>query len=51
MVADTERMVALLRGRAYPGLEVDCQVLSGEFHSTAYPLNLSRSLRYLFDGP
>jgi predicted alpha/beta superfamily hydrolase len=51
MVADTERMVALLRGRAYPGLEIDWQVLSGEFHSTAYPLNLSRSLRYMFDAP
>jgi uncharacterized protein len=51
MVADTERMVALLRGRAYPSLEIECEVLPGEYHETAPPLNLSRSLRYLFDAP
>ena len=50
-VADTERMVALLRGRAYPSLEIECEVLPGEYHETALPVNLSRSLRYLFDAP
>ena len=50
-VADTERMVALLRGRAYPSLEIENEVLSGEYHVTAPALNLSRSLRYLFDAP
>ena len=50
-VAPTERMVAVLRGRAYPSLEIECEVLPGEYHDTAPPLNLSRSLRYLFDAP
>jgi len=51
MVADSERMVGLLRGRAYPSLELDYEVLPGEYHQTAPPLNLSRSLRTLFDAP
>lgn len=50
-VAGTERMVAALRSRAYPSLEIECEVLPGEYHETAPPLNLSRSLRYLFDAP
>ncbi|MGZ8762731.1 MAG: alpha/beta hydrolase [Acidimicrobiia bacterium] len=51
MVADTERMVAALRGRRYPSLEIDSMVLPDEFHVTVPHLNLSRSLRYLFDAP
>ena len=50
-VADTERMVDALRSRAYPSLEIECEVLPGEYHETSPPLNLSRSLRYLFDAP
>ena len=49
--ADTERMVAALRGRGYPSLGIACEVLPGEYHETAPPLALSRSLRYLFDAP
>lgn len=51
MVADCERMVERLRGRAYPSLELGCEVLPGEYHHTAPAANLSRSLRYLFDAP
>jgi predicted alpha/beta superfamily hydrolase len=51
MVVDCERMVAALRGRAYPSLDLGHEVLPGEYHETAPPLNLSRSLRYLFDAP
>jgi len=51
MVADLQRMVGQLRGRSYPSLTIDSEVLPGEFHLTALPLNLSRSLRYLFDVP
>ncbi len=51
MVAAAERMVATLRGRAYPSLEIEYEVLPGEYHETAPPLTLSRSLRYLFDAP
>jgi predicted alpha/beta superfamily hydrolase len=50
-VAHTERLVALLRSRSYPSLEIESEVLPGEYHETAPPLNLSRSLRYLFDAP
>lgn len=50
-VAYAERMVAALRGRAYASLEIECEVLPGEYHETAPPLNLSRSLRYLFGAP
>jgi predicted alpha/beta superfamily hydrolase len=51
MVADTERMVSAMRGRRYPGLDVENVVLPGEFHVTVPIVNLSRSLRYLFDAP
>ena len=51
MVADTEKMAAALRGRHYPSLEIDSVILPDEFHVTVQHLNLSRSLRYLFDAP
>ncbi len=51
MVADTQRMVACLRGRGYPGLELGSVVLPDEFHVTVPHVNLSRSLRFLFDAP
>ena len=44
-------MVALLRGRNYPSLEIDSVVLPDEFHVTVAHLNLSRSLRYLYNAP
>jgi predicted alpha/beta superfamily hydrolase len=51
MVADTEKMAAALRGRNYPSLEIGSVILPDEFHVTVQHLNLSRSLRYLFDAP
>jgi uncharacterized protein len=51
MVADTERMVFSLRARQYPNLDIASVVLPDEFHITVPPVNLSRSLRYLFDAP
>jgi predicted alpha/beta superfamily hydrolase len=51
MVADAERMVTSLRMREFPGLAIDSVVLPGEFHITVPQLNLSRSLRSLFDAP
>jgi hypothetical protein len=51
LVAYTERMVAALRSRTYPSLEIEYELLPGEYHETSPPLNLSRSLRYLFDAP
>jgi predicted alpha/beta superfamily hydrolase len=51
MVADTQRMVASLRGRRYSSLELDSVVLPDEFHITVAHVNLSRSLRHLFGAP
>ena len=51
MVADAQRFVASLRMRDFPSLVIDSVVLAGEFHITVPLLNLSRSLRYLFDAP
>jgi uncharacterized protein len=51
MVADAERMVASLRGRGYPSLQIEYEVLPGEYHQTGPPLSLSRSLRYVFGAP
>jgi hypothetical protein len=44
-------MSKLLLARNYPGLHLECEVLPGEYHQTAPPVNLSRSLRFLFDAP
>ena len=51
MVSDMQRMVTVLRSRAYPGLTIESEVLPREFHMTAPPLNLTRSLRYFFGAP
>jgi predicted alpha/beta superfamily hydrolase len=51
MVADAERLVTSLRRREFPSLAIDSVVLPGEFHITVPQLNLSRSLRHLFDAP
>lgn len=51
LVADAERMVAALRSRQYPSLVIEFEVLPGEYHETALPVNLSRSVRYLYDMP
>ena len=39
-VADTERMVATLRSRAYPSLEIEYELLPREYHETSPPLNV-----------
>jgi len=51
MVADMRRMVSSLRSRNYRSLQMDAAVFAGEFHITVPFLNLSRSLRFLFDAP
>jgi len=51
MVADTERMVASLRGRRYPSLSIGDVVLPGEYHVTVPQLSLSRALRFLYGAP
>jgi predicted alpha/beta superfamily hydrolase len=51
MVADMQRMVELLRGRGYPSLELESEVLAEEYHETAAPQALSRALRWLYGAP
>ena len=51
MVADMERMVSSLARRDYPSLELASAVFPDEFHITVPLLNLTRSLRHLFDAP
>jgi uncharacterized protein len=51
MVADMERMVAMLRGRGYPGLELRSEVLEDEYHDTAPPFAMSHGLRWLHGAP
>jgi hypothetical protein len=51
LVGQAERMVRQLEARGYPGLEIEFEVLPGEYHATAGPLNVSRSLRRLFGAP
>lgn len=51
MVADTVRLVSTLRRRRYPSLRIESAIFPDEFHITVAHLNLSRSLRYLFDAP
>jgi hypothetical protein len=50
-IADTQRMVEQLRSRNYPSLAIDFEVLPREYHHTAPPLALSRSLRFLLEAP
>ena len=50
-VGDTQRMVTQLRGRDYPSLDIDFEILPREYHQTAPPLALSRSLRFLLNAP
>jgi hypothetical protein len=51
MVDQAERMVRQLEARGYPSLQIGFEVLPGEYHATAGPLNVSRSLRRLFGAP
>lgn len=51
MIGMTERMVGALRGRAYPSLEIEYELLAGEYHETGPPAAMSRSLRRLLGAP
>jgi predicted alpha/beta superfamily hydrolase len=51
MEADAWHLAERLIERNYPSLKIEYQSFPGEFHATAWPLNLSRSLRYLYDAP
>ena len=50
-VRDAQRMVDALRRRGYPHLDIEHEVLPGEYHDTSPAVNLSRSIRYLFNAP
>ncbi len=44
-----ERLVALLRERAYPELAWTAEIIPGETHASVIPFALSRGIRWLFD--
>lgn len=50
MVTDARRMVGALRGRDYPSLQVELEVLEGEDHLSVAPRGFTRGLKYLL-GP
>jgi hypothetical protein len=50
-IADQNRLVAALQSRHYPSLVMESEILTSEFHMTVGQLNLSRSLRCLFNAP
>jgi hypothetical protein len=51
LVADAALLVSRLERRKYPSLELGYRTVPDEYHLTVGWLNLSWSLRYLFDGP
>ena len=51
MVEDMQRMVAVLKSRAFPGLTLDSEVLHDEFHLTGGFAQFSHGMRYLFGAP
>ncbi len=51
MVEDQSRFAAILRGRAYEGLEVRDEIIGGATHQTTFPIGLVRGLMWLHEGP
>ncbi len=50
-VGDLDRMAHALRRRDYPSLELEAEVLAGEYHDTAAPSSASRALRWPYGAP
>lgn len=51
IVADAALLASRLERRGYPNLDLGHRVFPDEYHLTVGPLNLSWSLRHLFDAP
>lgn len=50
MVGDTRAFERMLEARGYPGLRIDHEVLTDEDHLTAFPVAISRGLRWALPG-
>jgi uncharacterized protein len=50
MVGDTRAFERMLEARGYPGLRIDHEVLADEDHVTAFPVAVSRGLRWALPG-
>jgi len=50
VVKDMQDMVAALRSRSYPSLNIGSEVLDDEFHLTAAPRCFIKSLRFYFEA-
>ena len=48
MVADQARLVALLKDRNYPGLEIKATVVEDGFHETTFPVGLMQGMQWLY---
>lgn len=47
MVDDVERFAAVLRGRGYPSLEIETEVVPDETHNSIFPVAFTRGIRWL----
>lgn len=48
MVADQARLVAVLKGRNYPGLRIRTTVVADGFHETTFPIGLMQGMQWLY---
>lgn len=51
MTRNFDRFVEILTARSYEGLEWQAHVFAGENHQSVIPANVSRGLRFIYDGP
>ena len=48
MVSNLDDLIARLRARHYPNLEIHHEVFAGEHHSTMFPAGFTRALVTLY---
>jgi predicted alpha/beta superfamily hydrolase len=51
MVADQARLIAVLKGRNYPGLQIKETVVEDGFHETTFPIGLMKGMQWLYLAP
>jgi hypothetical protein len=50
MVSNLDELIARLRSRGYPGLELVHDVFADEHHTTVFPAGVTRGLVKLYGG-
>lgn len=48
MVADQARLIAVLKGRNYPGLRIKTTIVEDGFHETTFPVGLMQGMQWLY---